>query len=418
MAQPAELTELFQSAKRAAKTIAQAGTPVKDAALEQIAALLVESAPQIAAANELDMQHGRAAGMAPGLLDRLLLDEPRVRALAAQVREVITLTDPVGQVVRGSTLPNGLQLQQVRVPFGVIGAIYEARPNVTVDIAALALKSGNGVVLRGGSAAQHTNEQLVAVLQEALERVGLDGAAVQTVDAFGREGAAAMMTARGYLDVLIPRGSAGLIATVVQEATVPVIETGAGVVHIYVDAAADLTQALEIIENAKVQRPGVCNAVDTVLLHQGVAAEFVPLLVDRLTPQGVTVLGDEASCQLDERIAAAPEETWGTEHLALRLGLRIVPDLEAALQHIEVYSTGHTEAVLSQNVAVVERFLREVDAASVIANASTRFTDGGAFGFGAEVGISTQKLHARGPMALPEMTSTKWITRGSGQIRS
>lgn len=418
MAQPAELTELFQSAKRAAKTIAQAGTPVKDAALEQIAALLVESAPQIAAANELDMQHGRAAGMAPGLLDRLLLDEPRVRALAAQVREVITLTDPVGQVVRGSTLPNGLQLQQVRVPFGVIGAIYEARPNVTVDIAALALKSGNGVVLRGGSAAQHTNEQLVAVLQEALERVGLDGAAVQTVDAFGREGAAAMMTARGYLDVLIPRGSAGLIATVVQEATVPVIETGAGVVHIYVDAAADLTQALEIIENAKVQRPGVCNAVDTVLLHQGVAAEFVPLLVDRLTPQGVTVLGDEASCQLDERIAAATEETWGTEHLALRLGLRIVPDLEAALQHIEVYSTGHTEAVLSQNVAVVERFLREVDAASVIANASTRFTDGGAFGFGAEVGISTQKLHARGPMALPEMTSTKWITRGSGQIRS
>lgn len=418
MAQPAELTELFQSAKRAAKTIAQAGTPVKDAALEQIAALLVESAPQIAAANELDMQRGRNAGMAPGLLDRLLLDEPRVRALAAQVREVIALTDPVGQVVRGSTLPNGLLLQQVRVPFGVIGAIYEARPNVTVDIAALALKSGNAVVLRGGSAAQRTNEQLVAVLQEALQRVGLDGAAVQTVDAFGRDGAAAMMTARGYLDVLIPRGSAGLIATVVKEATVPVIETGAGVVHIYVDAAAELTQALEIIENAKVQRPGVCNAVDTVLLHQEVAADFVPLLVDRLTPQGVTLLGDAASCQLDERISEATDETWGTEHLALRLGLRIVPDLDAALQHIEVYSTGHTEAVLSQNVAVVERFLREVDAASVIGNASTRFTDGGAFGFGAEVGISTQKLHARGPMALPEMTSTKWITRGSGQIRS
>ncbi|MBB4070799.1 glutamate-5-semialdehyde dehydrogenase [Canibacter oris] len=418
MAQPAELTELFQSAKRAAKTIAQAGTPVKDAALEQIAALLVESAPQIAAANELDMQRGRDAGMAPGLLDRLLLDEPRVRALAAQVREVIALTDPVGQVVRGSTLPNGLLLQQVRVPFGVIGAIYEARPNVTVDIAALALKSGNAVVLRGGSAAQRTNEQLVAVLQEALQRVGLDGAAVQTVDAFGRDGAAAMMTARGYLDVLIPRGSAGLIATVIKEATVPVIETGAGVVHIYVDAAAELTQALEIIENAKVQRPGVCNAVDTVLLHQEVAADFVPLLVDRLTPQGVTLLGDAASCQLDERISEATDETWGTEHLALRLGLRIVSDLDAALQHIEVYSTGHTEAVLSQNVAVVERFLREVDAASVIANASTRFTDGGAFGFGAEVGISTQKLHARGPMALPEMTSTKWITRGSGQIRS
>lgn len=418
MAQPAELTELFQSAKRAAKTIAQAGTPVKDAALEQIAALLVESAPQIAAANELDMQRGRDAGMAPGLLDRLLLDEPRVRALAAQVREVIALTDPVGQVVRGSTLPNGLLLQQVRVPFGVIGAIYEARPNVTVDIAALALKSGNAVVLRGGSAAQRTNEQLVTVLQEALQRVGLDGAAVQTVDAFGRDGAAAMMTARGYLDVLIPRGSAGLIATVVKEATVPVIETGAGVVHIYVDAAAELTQALEIIENAKMQRPGVCNAVDTVLLHQEVAADFVPLLVDRLTPQGVTLLGDAASCQLDERISEATDETWGTEHLALRLGLRIVSDLDAALQHIEVYSTGHTEAVLSQNVAVVERFLREVDAASVIANASTRFTDGGAFGFGAEVGISTQKLHARGPMALPEMTSTKWITRGSGQIRS
>lgn len=272
--------------------------------------------------------------------------------------------------------------------------------------------------MRGGSAAANTNAQLVSLLQAAISSTGLDGEAVQTVDAYGRSGAQQLMRARGYIDVLIPRGSADLINTVVSQATVPVIETGAGVVHIYVDKSADLAQALKIIENAKVQRPGVCNAVDTVLVHQEVAAEFVPQMVALLTAKNVVVKADNAAYELVPQLQKADSETWSTEHLALVLGLKVVADIDAALLHIEQYSTGHTEAVLATDVHVVERFLREVDAASVIANASTRFTDGGVFGFGAEVGISTQKLHSRGPMGLAEMTSSKWITRGNGQIRA
>lgn len=413
-----EITSLLQTVKRAARSFAAASSTQKNAALEAIAVSLETNAAKIAKANQLDIANGTAAGLAAGLLDRLLLDESRVKALAVAVREVIALADPIGEVLRGSTLANGLLLQQVRVPFGVIGAIYEARPNVTVDIVALALKSGNGVVLRGGSAAANTNAQLVSLLQAAISSTGLDGEAVQTVDAYGRSGAQQLMRARGYIDVLIPRGSADLINTVVSQATVPVIETGAGVVHIYVDKSADLAQALKIIENAKVQRPGVCNAVDTVLVHQEVAAEFVPQLVALLTAKNVVVKADNAAYELVPQLQKADSETWSTEHLALVLGLKVVADIDAALLHIEQYSTGHTEAVLATDVHVVERFLREVDAASVIANASTRFTDGGVFGFGAEVGISTQKLHSRGPMGLAEMTSSKWITRGNGQIRA
>jgi glutamate-5-semialdehyde dehydrogenase len=315
------------------------------------------------------------------------------------------------------TLPNGLKVTQVRVPFGVVGAIYEARPNVTIDIAALALKSGNAVVLRGGSAAESSNGALIALMQDALVSVGLPPAAITSVDEFGREGAFAMMKGRGLIDVLIPRGSAALIDTVVSTSTVPVIETGSGVVHIFVDDTADLSEAIEIIHNAKVQRPSVCNAVETVLVHRGIADALLPALGERLGAAGVTLHGDSLVQALLPDALEATEEDWAAEYLSLDLAIRVVDSLEQALGHIDTYSTHHTEAILTGTMAHAERFLHEVDSASVIVNASTRFTDGGEFGFGAEVGISTQKLHARGPMGLPELTSTKWIVRGSGQIR-
>ncbi|HET8957859.1 MAG TPA: glutamate-5-semialdehyde dehydrogenase, partial [Microcella sp.] len=360
---------------------------------------------------------GRDNGLSDGLIDRLRLDKTRVAALASAVRDVIALPDPVGTVVRGSTLPNGVQLSQVRVPFGVVGAIYEARPNVTVDIAALALKSGNAAVLRGGSAARSSNEVLVAVIQQALVAVGLPEAAVQTIDEHGRAGATALMRARGYVDVLIPRGSAELIQTVVRESTVPVIETGAGVVHIVLDASADEQLAVDIVHNAKVQRPSVCNAVETVLVHRDAAERLVPSVVEALRASGVLVRGDERARAVVSDLDVASDDDFATEHMALELSIAIVDDLDAALAHIRRFSTQHTESIITRDMANAERFLAEVDSAVVMVNASTRFSDGGEFGFGAEVGISTQKMHARGPMGLPELTSTKWIVRGSGQVR-
>ncbi|UOQ58405.1 glutamate-5-semialdehyde dehydrogenase [Leucobacter allii] len=406
-------------ARAAAKRLATATTAQKHAALEAIAAGIEGAIPRIVAANAEDLERGRANGIGDGLLDRLRLDEARLRGLAAAVREVVALPDPIGQVVRGSTLPNGITINQVRVPFGVVGAIYEARPNVTVDIVALALKSGNGAVLRGGSAAERSNEVLVALIQEAISRAGLDGDAVQTIDEFGREGAGRLMRARGYVDVLIPRGSAGLISTVVQESTVPVIETGSGIVHVYVDASAEAEMAVGIVTNAKTHRPSVCNAAETLLVHREAAPRLLPALAAALRGSGVELYADAAARELlpDAGAVAADEETWATEHLALEMGVRIVDSLDEAIAHIERYSTRHTEAIVTQDYANAERFLAEVDSAVVMVNASTRFTDGGEFGFGAEVGISTQKLHARGPMGLPELTSTKWLVRGSGQIR-
>ncbi len=333
------------------------------------------------------------------------------------MRDVIALPDPVGTVVRGSRLPNGIQLSQVRVPFGVVGAIYEARPNVTVDIAALALKSGNAVVLRGGSAAESSNRVLVATLQSALEQSGLPRDAVQTIDAHGRAGAAALMRARGLVDVLIPRGSADLIQTVVRESTVPVIETGAGVVHIYLDSNADESIAVDIVHNAKVQRPSVCNAVETVLVHRDAAPRLLQPVIDALRASGVMLRGDERARAIDATLEPATEVDFATEHMALELSIAVVDDLDAALEHIRQYSTQHTESIITRDMANAERFLAEVDSAVVMVNTSTRFSDGGEFGFGAEVGISTQKLHARGPMGLPELTSTKWIVRGAGQVR-
>ena len=404
-------------ARAASRTLAMATTAQKNAALAAIADAIDGAVPEIIAANQLDLERGRQDQIGEGLLDRLLLDEARLAGLADAVRDVIGIADPVGQVVRGSTLANGVQLTQVRVPFGVVGAIYEARPNVTVDIAALALKSGNGSVLRGGTAAEHSNRVLVELIQRAITSAGLNGDVVQTIDEFGREGASRLMRARGYIDVLIPRGSAGLISTVVQESTVPVIETGSGLVHVFVDASADEQKALAIVKNSKTHRPSVCNAAETLLVHRDAAERLLPKLASILLDDQVLLYGDEGSRALAANIKEAGQEMWSTEHHALEMGVKIVDSLDEALAHIERYSTRHTDAIVTEDYENAQRFLAEVDSAVVMVNTSTRFTDGGEFGFGAEVGISTQKLHARGPMGLPELTSTKWLVRGNGQIR-
>lgn len=410
--------ELLAAAKHASIALATTTTDVKNRALEAIAKQLERRSDDILDANAQDLRRGRADGLGEGLLDRLTLTSERIGALAEAVREVIALPDPVGVVVRGSALPNGLKIEQTRVPFGVVGAIYEARPNVTVDIAALALKSGNAVALRGGTAAENTNRVLVALIGDAIADAGLPRDAVQTVDPFGRDGARAMMNARGLVDVLIPRGSAALINTVVTSSTVPVIETGAGVVHIVLDESAPLDRALEIVRNAKVQRPSVCNAVETVLVHAAAAERLLPPVVAALQAEGVTVHADHRVAALVAGTVPATDDDWATEHMSLDITIGIVDDLDSAIAHIRTYSTGHTESIITDDLGNAERFLAEVDSAVVMVNASTRFTDGGEFGFGAEVGISTQKLHARGPMGLPELTSTKWLVRGSGQIRS
>ena len=408
----------FRAAQVASRELATASTGRKDAGLEAIAKAIETGAERILPANDLDLANGRENGLSTGLQDRLRLDQPRLAALAAAVRDVIALPDPVGDVVRGSTLPNGVTLSQVRVPFGVVGAIYEARPNVTVDIAALALKSGNAAVLRGGTAAQHTNAVLVELVQDALASAGLPGDAVQTIDEFGRDGATQLMHARGLVDVLIPRGSAQLIETVVRESTVPVIETGAGVVHLVLDESADLAMATDIAVNAKVQRPSVCNALETLLVHRAAADRLLVPVLDALRANGVTVHADaEVLGRYPDAVEAGDDE-WATEHMSLDIGVRLVDDLDDAIEHIRTYSTHHTESIITNDYANAERFLAEVDSAVVMVNASTRFTDGGEFGFGAEVGISTQKLHARGPMGLPELTSTKWLVRGTGQVRA
>jgi glutamate-5-semialdehyde dehydrogenase len=410
--------EKLEAARVASRSLATATAAVKNRALDAIADAVLAGAAQIVAANELDLANGRENGLSAGLQDRLRLDGQRLDGLAAAVRLIASLVDPIGENVRGQTLENGLKLSQVRVPFGVVGVIYEARPNVTVDIAALALKSGNAVVLRGGSAAENTNRVLVGIIQDALTGVGLPTESVQTIDEFGRDGATRLMQARGYVDVLIPRGSADLINTVVAESKVPVIETGAGVVHVFLDESADLAWATDIVQNAKVQRPSVCNALETLLVHEAAAERLLPAVLAELRASGVTIHGDERTLALFADAVPATEEDWSTEYMTLDLSVKIVAGLDGALDHIRRYSTGHTESIITNDLANAERFLAEVDSAVVMVNASTRFTDGGEFGFGAEVGISTQKLHARGPMGLSELTSTKWIVRGSGQVRA
>ena len=411
------LTDKLNAARDAARVLAQATTAQKNTALRAIADSIMRNESRILPANQLDLANGRENDMAEGLLDRLRLDEKRLAALSHAVLDIIALPDPVGDVVRGSTLANGLRLTQVRVPFGVVGAIYEARPNVTVDIAALALKSGNAAVLRGGSAAENTNRVLVEVIQSALVEAGLPAETVQTIDEFGRDGATQLMRARGLVDVLIPRGSAGLINSVVAESTVPVIETGAGVVHVFLDESADLDDAVAIVHNSKVQRPSVCNALETLLVHASAAERLLPPVLAKLAASGVTIHADDATRAIFPDSVPVVEEDWSTEHMSLDISVRVVGGLDEALDHIATYSTHHTESILTNDIGNADRFLAGVDSAVVMVNASTRFTDGGEFGFGAEVGISTQKLHARGPMGLPELTSTKWVVRGTGQVR-
>jgi len=413
-----DLTPILDAARAASLRLATATTDEKNRALGAIAGMLRDDTEAIIEANQQDLRNGTESGMADGLLDRLALGASRIDALAEAVEAVVTLPDPVGEVVRGSSLPNGVKISQVRVPLGVVGAIYEARPNVTVDIAALALKSGNAVVLRGGSAAENTNRVLVDVIRRALTSAGLPEDLVQTIDPFGRDGATQLMRARGAVDVLIPRGSASLIQAVVTESQVPVIETGAGVVHIFLDESATERWAIDIVHNSKVQRPSVCNALETLLVHESAADRLLPGVLSRLASSGVTVHADERASAIFPDAVPATEEDWSTEYMSLDVAVRVVGSLDEAIDHIRRYSTHHTESIVTNDIVNAERFLNEVDSAAVMVNASTRFTDGGEFGFGAEVGISTQKLHARGPMGLPELTSTKWIVRGNGQVRA
>jgi glutamate-5-semialdehyde dehydrogenase len=404
--------------KAASVGLANATPQQRAEALHNIAKLLIERTAEIILANAKDIERGQANDMSISTQDRIRLDEKRIRAISESVTKITTLPDPLGDVLRGMTLPNGLKLTQIRVPLGVVGVIYEARPNVTIDIAVLAIKSGNAVVLRGGRDAQSSNEVLVELLQDALAQAGLSADAVHTLDEFGREGGVEMMKAVGLIDVLIPRGSAGLIQAVVEESKVPVIQTGDGVVHIFVDESARLDWSVDIIHNAKVQRPSVCNAVETLLIHENAAQRILPAVLKNLGEANVTIHGDAETAKLGAEVLPATEEDWKAEYHDLDLAVKVVKNLDEALAHIAKYGTKHTESIITENVENAERFLNEVDASTVMVNASTRFTDGGEFGFGAEVGISTQKLHARGPMGILELTSTKWLVRGAGQTRA
>ncbi|RWZ84295.1 glutamate-5-semialdehyde dehydrogenase [Glutamicibacter sp. HZAU] len=409
--------QLADRARRASRILKRANRDWKDRALAAMAARIDENRSMILRANEQDLASGRANGTSEALLDRLKLDGPRIDGLIAALHELAGLPDPVGRVVRGETLPNGLRMRQVNVPLGVIGTIYEARPNVTVDIAGLALKSGNAVLLRGGSAALNSNQALVAVIRDALESVSLPRDIVISVDEFGRAGADAMMGARGKIDVLIPRGGRELIQRVVTTAKVPVIETGEGNVHIFLDASADEEMAVDILLNAKTHRPSVCNTVETLLVHKDAVA--APAVLQALSAAGVRLHTDDRAAALVPQLQTidAGEEDWGNEYLDLDIAVKVVDGMDQALEHIRAYSTGHTEAIVTSSLAASEQFVAEIDSAAVIVNASTRFTDGGQLGLGAEVGISTQKMHARGPMGLAELTTTKWIVQGDGHIR-
>ncbi|CAM3810934.1 glutamate-5-semialdehyde dehydrogenase [Tsukamurella strandjordii] len=408
-------TEAVQDAARAAraasKQLVTLTTEQKNAALHAAADALLANKDRILAANAEDVERARAAGTEESLVDRLALNASRVDGIASGLRQVAGLPDPIGTVLRGSTLPNGLELRQVAVPLGVVGIVYEARPNVTVDAFGLTLKSGNAVLLRGSSSAASSNAALVAVLRESLAASGITEDAVALLSAESRASVTALIRARGLVDVVIPRGGAGLIAAVVRDATVPTIETGVGNCHIYVHSAADLDMAERLVVNAKTRRPSVCNTVETVLVDAALRDTFLPRLLGTFQAEGVVVHGDEAE------MVPATETDWADEYLSLDVAVKVVDGLDAAIEHIDRYGTGHTEAIVTGELAAAREFSTRVDAAAVMVNASTAFTDGEQFGFGAEIGISTQKLHARGPMGLPELTSTKWVAWGDGHVR-
>lgn len=414
-----ELKEMGMLARQAARMLATAGEAKKNAALEAIAAALEAHIPAILKANGMDVEAAAAAGTPQAMLDRLSLSETRIKGMADGVREVMALTDPVGETVEGFRRPNGLRIQKVRVPMGVIGIIYEARPNVTSDAAALCLKAGNAVILRGGREAIRSNTAVAEAIREGLIQGGLPADAVQLVTDTSRETATAMMRMNGMIDVLIPRGGAGLIRSVVENATVPVIETGTGNCHVYVDKDADIAMAAAIAVNAKTSRPSVCNAAETLLVHQDIASRALPVISAGLREKNVTLrcCGRSAAILAGTPCEKAEEQDWGTEYLDYIMAVRVVDSLEEAVAHIAAYGTGHSECIVTDSYAAAEQFTAQVDAAAVYVNASTRFTDGGEFGMGAEIGISTQKLHARGPMGLRELTTVKYIIRGDGQIR-
>lgn len=412
-----ELIEIGKLAKEAETTMRCLETAKKNEALLAVADQLVADQEELLAANELDMQAGRENGMHQGLLDRLLLTKERIEQMALGIRQVVDLEDPIGEVISMKKRPNGLMIGQKRVPLGVIGIIYESRPNVTADAFALCFKSGNVVILKGGSDAIHSNIAIVKSIQKALAAKGLPATAIQLIEDTSRETAAAFMKLNQYVDVLIPRGGAGLIQAVVNQATIPVIETGTGNCHIFVDESADFNMALDVIFNAKTQRIGVCNACESLVIHEKIVDEFMPLLKKRLAEKQVEIRGDERACSAADGIMKATPEDWGTEYLDYIISAKTVANIDEAIAHINRYNTGHSEAIITENYTNAQKFLEEVDAAAVYVNASTRFTDGFEFGFGAEIGISTQKLHARGPMGLLALTSTKYIIYGNGQIR-
>ena len=412
------IEDLGARAKEASLTMATLTSQVKNRALEEMAQAIIFNKEEILKGNQDDMKAGEESGLSTALLDRLKLSDERIGDMAQGLLEVAALPDPVGEIADGWRLPNGLEIHKVRVPLGVIGIIYEARPNVTVDAAGLCVKSGNAVILRGSSSAINSNHVLTDIISKAAEGSGLPAGCIQLVPLTDRESAKELMRLRGYVDVLIPRGGAGLIRTVVEESTVAVIETGVGNCHTYIDAGADMLKALKIAVNAKCQRPGVCNAMETMLVHEAVAEEFLPRAAEALRDRGVVLKGCERTMRILPDIEAATEEDWYTEYLDLVLAVRVVPTLEEAISHINTYGSKHSEAIVTEDYSAARRFVNQVDSADVYVNASTRFTDGNQYGLGAEMGISTQKLHARGPMSLRELTTTKFIIYGDGQVRS
>ncbi|HEX5402627.1 MAG TPA: glutamate-5-semialdehyde dehydrogenase [Pseudonocardiaceae bacterium] len=422
-AEPTDLREQVHAAARrarvAAGVLALTTRERKDATLLLMAEALRARAAEVLAANQADVVAARESGTAESMIDRLALSDRRIDSIADGLRTVAALPDPVGEVLRGGLLPNGLEMRQVRVPLGVVGMVYEGRPNVTVDAAGLALKSGNAVLLRGSSSAERSNTALVAVLRDVLTESGLPADAIQLLPCHDRASVRHLITARGLVDLVIPRGGAGLIATVVEQATVPTVETGVGNCHVYVDAAADLDRAERIVLNSKTRRTSVCNAAETLLVHDAVADEFLPRILRALHEHGVTVHGDDKVLDAADvpNVVAATEQDWDTEYLSLDLAVRIVGSLNDAIEHIAQHSSGHTEAIVTDNVNAARQFTARVDSAAVMVNASTAFTDGAELGMGAEIGISTQKLHARGPMGLAELTSSKWIVWGEGHVR-
>ena len=412
-----KIREQAMEAAAAARKLAAVSPAIKNKALEAMADALLAEQEVILEANAKDMEAGKAKGLKGSLLDRLLLTPARVADMAHGLRQVAALKDPVGEIIGGSTLPNGLTITKIRVPLGVIGIIYEARPNVTADAIGLCLKSGNAVILKGGSEAIHSNTIIAAVMNEAAKRAGIPAGSIQFITSTDHAAVQELITLNGLVDVVIPRGSGRLIQAVVGNASVPVIETGVGVCHTFVDAGADYEMAERIVINAKTQRPGVCNAIETMLVHKDAAQGFLPHMLQVLKEKGVQIIGDETVCAMDKEAQPATEEDWSTEYGDLRLSVKVVDDADAAIEHINKYGTKHSECIVTRSFANARKFQQMVDAACVYANASTRFTDGFQFGFGAEIGISTQKLHARGPMALPELTTYKYLISGDGQVR-